>query len=323
MEHNYNIVLTTAEDVVAVVDAVVAKGTCAEKQYISEFTGIATEDQVDKALHMAIELQLLEYDANNNCYEIKSFFARKLVSVASDEQKAVFMRLVLEQYAPYNTFKIRYEFTKSMDLACRQTKVLHAMSSNERDIKNTLISIATYAKALKSEGANLYSFSTEENSYSFIENALEFSCIADTSLRAFLGETLYSFVNYANVFQPLSEAMQKSKTEPIDTRSIVVYAANAFESFLNDLANHYNISLVGRSGIIQKRDALTSYISKKHRGMIEYIGQVRNAADHGGDADENGQTWIISKETAVVYPTIVATVIKGIYSRIFNNDIQV
>ena len=133
----YNIVLTTAEDVVAVVDAVVAKGSGAKKNYITEFTGIATEDQVNKALQMAIELQLLKYDSLNDCYEVDSFLASKIVSVASDEQKAVFMRLVLEQYAPYNTFKTRYEFTKSIELACRQTKILHSMSSNERDIKNT------------------------------------------------------------------------------------------------------------------------------------------------------------------------------------------
>ena len=34
---SYNIVLTTAEDVVSVVDAVVAKGSFANKQYITEY----------------------------------------------------------------------------------------------------------------------------------------------------------------------------------------------------------------------------------------------------------------------------------------------
>ena len=155
---SYNIVLTTAEDIVAVVDAVIAKGSEAAKDFIAEFTGIATDDQVLKALQMACELQLIVFDSSRGCYGSPSFLARKLVSASSDEQKAVFMRLILEQYAPYNTFKTRYGFTKSIELACRQTKTLHMMTSNERDVKNTLISIATYAKALKSEGANLYSF---------------------------------------------------------------------------------------------------------------------------------------------------------------------
>ena len=138
---SYNIVLTTAEDIVAVVDAVIAKGTEAEKEFIAEFTGIATDDQVIKALQMACELQLIVFDSSRGCYGTPSFLAKKLVSASSDEQKAVFMRLILEQYAPYTTFKTRYAFTKSIDLACRQTKTLHAMTSNERDVKNTLISI--------------------------------------------------------------------------------------------------------------------------------------------------------------------------------------
>ena len=63
---NYNIVLTTAEDIVSVVDAVVAKGSYAKKDFIVNFTGIATDDQVSKALQMAIELHLLNYDAQND-----------------------------------------------------------------------------------------------------------------------------------------------------------------------------------------------------------------------------------------------------------------
>lgn len=222
---SYNIVLTTAEDIVAVVDAVIAKGSEAAKDFIAEFTGIATDDQVLKALQMACELQLIVFDSSRGCYGSPSFLARKLVSASSDEQKAVFMRLILEQYAPYNTFKTRYGFTKSIELACRQTKTLHMMTSNERDVKNTLISIATYAKALKSEGANLY--------------------------------------------------------------------------------------------------ALSAHISKKHRGMIEFVGQVRNAADHGADPDENNQVWTISNETARIYPCIIAALIKAIFSRDATGSIEV
>lgn len=190
---SYNIVLTTAEDIVAVVDAVIAKGSEAAKDFIAEFTGIATDDQVLKALQMACELQLIVFDSSRGCYGSPSFLARKLVSASSDEQKAVFMRLILEQYAPYNTFKTRYGFTKSIELACRQTKTLHMMTSNERDVKNTL----------------------------------------------------------------------------------------------------------------------------------EFVGQVRNAADHGADPDENNQVWTISNETARIYPCIIAALIKAIFSRDATGSIEV
>lgn len=75
---SYNIVLTTAEDIVAVVDAVIAKGSEAAKDFIAEFTGIATDDQVLKALQMACELQLIVFDSSRGCYGSPSFWPGSL-----------------------------------------------------------------------------------------------------------------------------------------------------------------------------------------------------------------------------------------------------
>lgn len=311
----YNIVLTTAEDIVAVVDAVVAKGSECNKNFIEEFTGIATDDQVSKAIRMAEDLQLIDYDSTADHYYLKSYLGRKLVTASTDGQKAVIMRLILEQYDPYIAFKMRYGFTKSIELACKQVKILYSMTSNERDIKNTLVSIATYAKALKSEGANLYSFSDDSDDLTILNSVLDQQSISSTSLQMFLGQALFSSIDYTNVFSPLRDSLQKTKAVPLDSRAIVVYAANAFESYLDGFARSKGVSLAGKNGIIQKRDALRSHLSKKHRGMIEFIGQVRNAADHGADPEENNQMWTVTEETASIYPLVVASVIKGIYQR--------
>lgn len=187
----------------------------------------------------------------------------------------------------------------------------------------TLISIATYAKALKSEGANLYSFVEDVDAVGIIEAALRSANITENSLRTYWGENLYTFVNTSNVFAPLVEALQKTHSGTMDVRSIVVCAANAFESFLADFAVRKGVSLSGRNGILQKRDALSAHISKKHRGMIEFVGQVRNAADHGADPDENNQVWTISNETARIYPCIIAALIKAIFSRDATGSIEV
>lgn len=60
---------------------------------------------------------------------------------------------------------------------------------------------------------------------------------------------------------------------------------------------------------------MTAVISKKHRGMIEYIGQIRNAANHGADIDERGRIWDKSDQTARIYPIVVAGLIKNISER--------
>ena len=126
-----------------------------------------------------------------------------------------------------------------------------------------------------------------------------------------------------NVFDPLVEALQKTHSATMDVRSIIVCAANAFESFLADYAAQKGISLSGRNGILQKRDALSAHISKKHRGMIEFVGQIRNAADHGADPDENNQVWTITNETASIYPCIIAALIKAIFLRDATGSIEV
>lgn len=47
---------------------------------------------------------------------------------------------------------------------------------------------------------------------------------------------------------------------------------------------------------------------------MQYVIQIRNAADHGADVDENGQVWDISDDTANFFPFIVANLIKDIVS---------
>lgn len=48
--------------------------------------------------------------------------------------------------------------------------------------------------------------------------------------------------------------------------------------------------------------------------MIQYVIQIRNAADHGADPDENGKVWSIADDTAQFVPLIVANLIKDIVS---------
>lgn len=311
---NYNIVLTTAEDVVGVVDAVLAKKEVSDLSFISEFADIST-NQAQNALNMALEMNLIQSDDGVEYYS-KSLLARLLVSARSDHHKATIMRFVLEQYEPFITFKARYGFSQSIDLACKQVKSLYGTQSSYKDIKNTLTNIATYAKAMISDGANQYIFNDDSVAYlEILDVILKSKANDDYALRTLLGEKTYDFIDNEKVYEPLSDAFSKVQNELSDGKTIILYAGNAFESFLKQIADKYSISLVGKNGIVQKANALSTVISKKHRGMIEYIGQIRNASDHGADVDENGKIWQVSEETARVYPTIVATIIKNIVLR--------
>lgn len=308
---SYNIVFSTAEDIVGVVDAVLAKPEACTKEYISEFADLSTT-QTDNALLMAQELNLIN-STSNSTYESTSFLARLIVSSRNDTHKAAVMRLVLEQYEPYITFKTRYLFTGSIDLASKQIKTMYSMSSSYKDIRNTIINIGTYSRALINDGANTYKFNQDEVSYiEILELALKFKANDDYALSSQLGEKACSYVNKENILNPLSEAYSKIQNYDNDKNSIILYAGNAFESFLQQIADENGISLVGKNGISSKADALKTVLSKKHRGMIQYIIQIRNSADHGADSDEGGKVWTISDDTAQFFPLIIANLIKNI-----------
>jgi hypothetical protein len=315
----YNIVLTTAEDIVAVVDAVLAKPQDCTESFIAEFTEL-TDDQVRNALHMGIELGLVSKNSSNDTYNSKSSLARLLICANNDSHKAAIMRIILEQYPPFIDFKSRFSFTDAVDLASRQIKVLYGMTTSQRDIKNTIISLSTYAKTFISEGANLYRSNESDTSYiDLLEETLGIKASNETLLLEHLGDETYQYIDRDNVFNPLSESYSKIQNIPNDIRATIIYAGNAFESFLQQIADDNSISLSGKSGIISKSEALSSILSKKHRGMINYIGQIRNAADHGADVDEDGKMWLISEETSYLYPLVVATIIKDIV--LYNNGI--
>lgn len=310
----HEIVFTTAEDIISVTDAVLAKNN-SSLEFICEFADIS-EHQAINALSMGRELNLIESEESEEVYKSNSFLGRLLVSSRNDNHKAAIMRLLIEQYEPYITFKTRCIYTDTFDLASKQVKTLYSMASTYKDIKNTIISIATYAKAMVNDGASYYKFNEDDVDYiEIVELALKFKANDDSALKCQLGEAVYDYLDRENVFNPLSDAYSKIQNASTELKAIILYAGNAFESFLQQIADGHSISLVGKNGLMQKTDALNCVLSKKHRGMISYIGQIRNAADHGADPEEAGQMWEISEETAYTYPIIVANIIKNIVER--------
>lgn len=311
----YNIVFSPAEDIVGVVDAVLARSSECTKAFISEFADIS-EIQAENALIMAEQFGLVNHDTTTMLYDSSSFLARLIVSSRDDNHKAAIMRLILEQYEPYVTFKARYSFSDSIDLASKQVKIMYSLPCSYKDIRNEIINIGTYSKAIINDGANSYKLNQDDVSYiEILELGLKFKATDDNALRQQLGTEVCNYIEKIKVFDPLSDAYSKIQNVTTDPKAPIIYASNAFESFLQQIADKHLISLIGKNGIGQKSAALATVLSKKHRGMIDYINQVRNAVDHGADIDEGGKVWALSEDTAQLYPMIVSSVIKDIVFR--------
>ena len=228
----FNIIFAPAEDIVGVVDAVLAKPIDCTKEFISEFADISLT-QSENALYMAEQLNLVTYDSSTASYKSQSYLARLMVSSRDDNHKAALFRLVLEQYEPFVTFKTRYSFTSSVDLACKQVKSMYSMSCEYKDIRNAIINIATYSKAMINDGASSYLLNSDDVSYiEILELALKFKTNDDNALRSQLGDNVCQFIDIDNVFNPLSDAYSKIQNTSTDQKAPILYAGNAFESFL-------------------------------------------------------------------------------------------
>lgn len=287
----------TAEQTVAAVEAVQAKGE-ATVDFVEKFCDLP-QLQATQALSLAQDLGLLRLQAN--IFRPNSPLTR-FIGTSEDKQKVSVFRIVLESYEPFIVFRNRLSTTCSIDMAAQQTKVLLDLSAHREEIKDTLISLGTYANALQTLGGGRYIATGESvaNYLIAVAAACDDAASHEEHIRVELGGVV-DRVSRNDVLIPLSTALLKARSgTPADA---VTDAAKAVESFLAELAARKGVSLVGSAGLGQKIEKFRSVaLPKKIVEAGKYLVQVRNAADHGRDVDPDvNAVWIIQPKTATNY----------------------
>lgn len=304
----------TAEQVVSAVEAVVVNGKPTKSDFVEEFADL-TKDQSEAALGLAVDLRLLANDTGK--YTVESFLCRFLAT-PNQSHKASVLRLVLESFAPFVMFRERLVATGSASTAAQQTKAALGLDSHREEIKDTLISLGTYSHALVTEGGGRYrsAEASMDNALQCMSQACSDAMSAEYRIREQLGHDAASFVSRNDVIVPLADGLRRAaQTDP---RGAVLAAGNAVESYLDSLANHLSppISLVGATGINAKLEKFlqTNSLPKKLINVGKYLGHVRNAADHGIDA-EIGASWTIRNATGLEYVYTACSFIASSYLR--------
>ena len=303
---------STAELVMQVTEAVQANGI-ADSSFVQSFCDLSSA-QADNALQLAVDLGLLQvksgkYTAAN---PIVSF-----VATPDESRKAALLRVVLESYEPFIVFRNRLIATNSADTAAQQTKVQLDIESHREEIKDTLISLGTYTSALLSLGGGRYTTSTHElnNQLRALADAANDQAAAEAIIRQHIGGRVDQ-VDRIEVIVPLANALLNAKA--LRANDAVADAARAVESFLARLAVRLTVNLAGANGINQKLDKFRSgnHLQKKVVEAAKYLGQVRNAADHGVDVDPDvGNVWEIQQSTALQYVYVACSFISAALER--------
>jgi hypothetical protein len=321
----HSVFRTTAEEVIGATDSILQRLTGIDVAGIADF--LSTNQQyAQNAANMSVELGLASFDSATNLYYPKSPFAAYLVT-SDVSQKGAILRMVLERYEPYQFFKNRLRITDfAADAAANQTRATFGIAAERTDVSETFISLGTYTKslAMREEGGR-YQAKTS-NGFEFLEvfgQVIAEREDAKTKIRSRLGEDVYQWIDTPTVSEPLVDSLQSCANAKADPRPPIVHAGNAVESFLVQVGNHYGVSLVGRNGVISKATEIINaqhHLTSKHMGLFQYLGHVRNAADHGAGPPIGGM-WTISAETALEYFQISLTAIRSTYDCIHGNYI--
>lgn len=312
----YEIYQASAENVIAATDAALQKPEGVDENLVSDFID-TTPAYARDALNMARELTLLRESQPGQF--VPDAKCALYLCTAVRESKAAILRYILEQYEPYRTFKIRLELTGVVGEAANQTKALHNIAAHRQLISATFIDLGTYAQSLFSEGGGLYRARQDDPKVylTILNQVIQDRETATLSVRKLLGSTAADWVDSTSVLENLITAYQRAAVAQIDSRAPIVHAANAVESFLVQVANYHGVNIQNAQGINAKADTIAqaNHLLTKHKFMIKYLGHVRNAADHGVDA-EIGVQWDVSPNTAIEYVHVAQSVISAIVKQL-------
>jgi hypothetical protein len=303
---------TTAEQVVEVVAAVSAAGRACTAVFTASLVD-TSEDAARSALLMAVDLGYLANHADE--FVVASPLCRFLRTTAGPS-KAAIVRVALEGYEPFLLFRQRLLESDRPDIAAQHTKTVLELSATRGQVADTLISLGTYAGAVETKGAGRYTVPRvgEGADLSILAQSAGDEHAAELVVREQVGARAAEIVSPVEVIQPLAKALVHARTGEAD--AAVTEAGNAVESFLTEYGNRLGVVTATDHGINAKAASIASagHLPAKLKAVASFLGHLRNAADHGIDADI-GTSWAIREETGLAYVFVACGFVAACVSR--------
>lgn len=294
----------TAEQVVQATEAAFLLGEQADLASTARFMNldVAVEHQrrqVEHALLAADMLGLATPRARNRRGHDFSPLAPLIVSGRNEDKRALF-KVHLEQYAPFILFVERLRAGARPRQAALQVCAVHEFADDPVVAWRAFESWGTYSGSLVRAEDGRYVPSDPAWRVESLRQSLDVLSDQKHDARQFIRESLgreaFSFIE-GRVREALADTivMLANDSEPA---SIILLLSNTYEDFLR-LVGYRRVNLQNASGIIQIGNQLRGrrLIAQKHLGAIQLIGHIRNAAEHGGDPDEENRPWEVSLAT--------------------------
>jgi hypothetical protein len=290
---------STAEQVVGAVEAAFVSATPVDAAIVASFADI-TAARARSALAMAADLGLLA-EANES-FSVASPLAAFLSTARPDISMAA-LRVALETHPAFRLFRSRLAQGADGSTAARHTKATLALEGHRDEIRDTLVDLGTYTHALEVVGGGQFRAHTEPalNALQVLAEASDDSAAATARIEAQLGDAALEHASSAEVIEPLADALQRAGQG--DAAGAVQQGGNAVEAYLVGVAGRMSVNIAGAHGINAKVDRMSQQaaLPSKLMNVSKYLGHVRNAADHGPDAEVNNSSWRIRANTGTEY----------------------
>lgn len=291
----------TAEQVIDVTCSVAAAVGTAKIPYVAAFCDM-TEPAAASALDLAADIGLIVLKGDG--YRAIGPLAG-LAQHPAPRAKAALLRVALETYEPFVVFRARLTATSDSRQAARQTVAILDLDAERDDVLQTLVDLGTFAHALESEGGGRHAAVSAPiaDAVADLAKAAEDKASAEIQVLRRLGNDLAESCSRTDVILPISAALLKAGAS--DGVGAITLAGNAVESYLTAWGERVGTGMVGAHGVNAKVKRLedAGQMPKKVGSMGRYLGNLRNAADHGIDPD-TGASWEISATTGREYVAV-------------------
>jgi hypothetical protein len=189
-------------------------------------------------------------------FEVLSPMSR-LLRTPRDTEKAAVLRIVLESYEPFLIFRDQIGAMGSAPDAAKATKAVLEIDAHREELKDALLSLATYSGALIPAMASGGSYTRDRDGLSNLLHELAVGSSEQSASVQRIREELgiaAGRVSQENVVDPLASALRHAGV--LNAREAVLNAGNAVDTFLDEFAARQGVSLAGATGINAKLDKL-------------------------------------------------------------------
>lgn len=306
------------QNIVAVVDYVVMEPE-ADVAACAAFADIST-DHASAALAAAALLELIEARSAGG-YSPAGWTTELLANGSTDQKRQIF-RAHLERFEPFAYVRLRMLQGFDILQACREAKARFDLEPAPAVIRDVFSGWGVFARSFVGDPPGPDTSSGIDSPLAtVIDPILDAGATAEEFVSDALTPALYVALDQGvrdNLLLGVRRFLAKE-----EARSVGQPLGIAFEDFLRGVADQHGVDVSSKNGITEVGTELRSKrkIAKKHLGLIQAIGSIRIAIEHGIDSDE-GKEWQITTQGVRLLISTAMLAVKSISSYGARGDLE-